>query len=198
KIRYLTNIMGLWLIQESRRSWIKQGNELSFLDLENLARESKPFKCFIDPDAPDFGKPGDMPKRIYEYCKRTNQTPPETIGETVRCIYESLALKYKYALINLEKITNKKFSSINIVGGGTKDPFLCSMCADSCDVKVSAGPIEATALGNIAMCLINAGEIKDVAEARRVIKNSFPIKEYTPNHTLDWDKAYERFLEIIK
>ncbi len=198
KIRYLTNIMGLWLIQESRRSWKKQGNDLSFADLERMAKESKPFKCFIDPDYPEFGKPGDIPKRIYEYCKKTNQEAPETIGETVRCIYESLALKYRYSLINLEKITNKKFSKIHIVGGGTKDPFLCALTADSCNVGVTAGPIEATALGNIAMCLINAGEIKDVAEARRVIKNSFPIKEYEPNHTTDWDIAFERFCEIIK
>lgn len=198
KIRFLTNIMGLWLIQESRRTYKKEGKDLSFADLEAMARESEPFKCFIDPDYPEFGKPGDIPKRIYEYCKKTGQRTPETIGETVRCIYESLALKYKLSLINLEKITGKKFEKINIVGGGTKDPFLCTMTADACDTEVNAGPIEATALGNIAMCLINAGEIKDIAEARRIIANSFPVKEYKPNHTAEWGEAFERFKKVIE
>ena len=197
KIRFLTNIMGLWLIQESRRTYIKEGKDLSFADLEALARKSEPFKCFIDPDYPEFGKPGDIPKRIREYCEKTGQHAPETIGETVRCIYESLALKYKYSLINLEKITGKKFEKINIVGGGTKDPFLCAMTADACNICVDAGPVEATALGNIAMCLISAGEIKDIAEARKIIADSFPLKHYEPNHTADWDSAFERFKKIL-
>lgn len=197
KIRFLTNIMGLWLIQESRRTYIKEGKDLSFADLEALARKSEPFKCFIDPDYPEFGKPGDIPKRIREYCEKTGQRAPETIGETVRCIYESLALKYKYSLINLEKITGKKFEKINIVGGGTKDPFLCAMTADACNICVDAGPVEATALGNIAMCLISAGEIKDIAEARKIIADSFPLKHYEPNHTADWDSAFERFKKIL-
>lgn len=198
KIRFLTNIMGLWLIQESRRTYKKEGKDLTFADLEAQARESEPFKCFIDPDYPEFGKPGDIPGRIAEYCKKTGQRAPETIGETVRCIYESLALKYRLALINLEDISGKKFEKINIVGGGTKDPFLCAMTSDACNIDVDAGPVEATALGNIAMCLISAGEIKDIAEARKIIANSFPLKSYKPNHTKEWDEAFERFKKIIE
>lgn len=198
KIRFLTNIMGLWLIQESRRTYKKEGKDLSFADLEAQARESEPFKCFIDPDYPEFGKPGDIPGRIAEYCKKTGQRAPETIGETVRCIYESLALKYRLALINLEDISGKKFEKINIVGGGTKDPFLCAMTSDACNIDVDAGPVEATALGNIAMCLISAGEIKDIAEARKIIANSFPLKSYKPNHTKEWDEAFERFKKVIE
>lgn len=196
-IRYLTNIMGLWLIQESRRAWKKQGHDLSFNDLEKLSLEAPSFKCFIDPDFADFGKPGNIPARIQEFCKRTNQYVPQTIGEIVRCIYESLALKYKHSFINLEKITDKSFKGIHIVGGGTKDPLLCQMCANACNTLVSAGPIEATALGNVLVQFMAKGDIKDIKEAREIIKNSFDIKTYTPNDTDAWDKAYEEFKKIL-
>lgn len=198
KIRYLTNIMGLWLIQESRRAWKKQGQDYSFNDLEQAARAAQPFKCFIDPDYPKFGRPGNLPKRIQEFCKRTNQYVPQTVGEIVLCIYQSLALKYKHAFINLKKMTDKDFSAIHIVGGGTKDPFLCGMTASACGVEVKAGPIEATALGNISVQLIAGKEIKDISEARKIIENSFEIKSYAPDNTKDWDLAYENFIKILQ
>lgn len=197
KIRYLTNIMGLWLIQESRRAWKKQGEDYSFNDLEKQALACESFKCFIDPDYPEFGKPGNIPKRIQEFCKRTGQYVPQTVGEIMRCIYESLALKYKHAFLNLSKITGKDFSGIHIVGGGTKDPLLCRLTADSCNTNVSAGPIEATALGNIAVQLIASGDIKDIKEARAVIRDSFDIKTYAPQDPAPWDDAYERFVKIL-
>ncbi len=197
-IKFLTNIMGLWLIQESRRAWAKQGQELSFNDLEQAARKCEPFKCFIDPDYHEFGKPGNLPKRIQEYCERTNQYVPQTVGEIVRCIYESLALKYCLAFTNLKKIANKDFKSIHIVGGGTKDPFLCQMTANACDVLVTAGPIEATALGNIAVQFISLGEIKDIKEARKIIKESANVKEYTPCDTEAWKEAFKKYVDIIK
>ena len=197
KIKFLTNIMGLWLIQESRRTWIKQGNELSFNDLEQAALKCESYKCFIDPDSPEFGKPGDIPKRVQKFCERTGQYVPQTIGEIVRCIYESLALKYKNAFLNLQDITGKDFGGIHIVGGGTKDPLLCRMTAEACNTNVFAGPIEATALGNIAVQMMALGEIKDLTEARGIIKNSFDIKGYEPNNTEAWDKAYEEFKKIL-
>ncbi len=193
KIRFLTNIMGLWLIQESRRTWNRQGNDFSFNDLEKAALASKPFRCFIDPDYPEFGKPGDIPKRIQKYCEETGQYVPQTVGEIVRCIYESLALKYYHSFLNLKKISGKNFESINIVGGGTKDPLLCQMAANACGVKVYAGPIEATALGNIAVQMMAIGEIKDLKEARQIIKNSFDTKQYDPQDCEAWQKAYEIF-----
>jgi len=196
-IRYLTNIMGLWLIQESRRAWKKQGHDLSFNDLEKQALASKSFQCFIDPDYPEFGKPGNIPKRIQEFCERTGQYVPQTIGEIVRCIYESLALKYKHSFINLAKITGKSFTGIHVVGGGTKDPLLCQMTANSCNTVVSAGPIEATALGNVAVQLMASGDIKDIKEARTVIRDSFDIKTYNPTDTKVWDEAYENFKKIL-
>ncbi|MBQ6998214.1 MAG: rhamnulokinase [Clostridia bacterium] len=197
KIRFLTNIMGLWLIQESRRTWNRQGNDFSFNDLEKAALACEPFKCFIDPDYPEFGKPGDIPSRIQKYCEKTGQYVPQTVGEIVRCIYESLALKYYHSFLNLKKISGKNFESINIVGGGTKDPLLCQMAANACNVTVYAGPIEATALGNIAVQMIAIGEIKDLKEARKIIKNSFDTKQYTPNDVDAWQKAYDQFKTIL-
>ncbi len=197
KIRFLTNIMGLWLIQESRRTWNRQGNDFSFNDLEKAALACEPFKCFIDPDYPEFGKPGDIPARIQKYCEKTGQYVPQTVGEIVRCIYESLALKYYHSFLNLKKISGKDFESINIVGGGTKDPLLCQMAANACNVTVYAGPIEATALGNIAVQLIAIGEIKDLKEARKIIKNSFDTKQYEPKDVDAWQKAYEQFKTLF-
>ena len=196
-IRFLTNIMGLWLIQESRRTWIKQGKELSFNDLEKEALKCMPFKCFINPDSPEFGKPGDIPKRVQEFCKRTNQYVPQTVGEIMRCIYESLALKYKYALLNLKDITGKDFDCINIIGGGTKDPLLCKMTAGACNMLVMAGPVEATALGNIAVQFMASGKIENMTEAREIIKNSFDVKSFEPENSDEWEKAYEEFVKII-
>lgn len=197
KIRFLTNIMGLWLIQESRRTWNKQGNNFSFNDLEKAALACEPFKCFIDPDYPEFGKPGDIPKRIQKYCEQTGQYVPQTVGEIVRCIYESLALKYYHSFLNLKKISGKNFDGINIVGGGTKDPLLCQMAANACNIDVYAGPIEATALGNIAVQLMAIGEIKDLKEARKIIKDSFETKKYTPENVDAWQKAYEQYKVIL-
>ena len=196
-IRFLTNIMGTWLIQESRRQWIKEGNELTFNDMEKMALASKPFQCFVDVDFADFGKPGNIPQRIKDFCERTGQYVPQTIGEVVRCIYESLALKYRHSFLNLKNITGKDFKGIHIVGGGTKDPLLCSMCSSACNVYVSAGPIEATALGNIAVQFMSAGAIKDIKEARTIIKNSFDVKEYYPENPADWDKAYEEYKKYL-
>ena len=198
KIRYLTNIMGTWLIQESRRTWIKKGKEYSFSELEKAASECEAFKCLVDPDYAPFGKPGDIPERIREYAKNTNQPAPETVGETVRCIYESLALKYKYSFENLKKITGKNFDSIHIVGGGSQAKMLCKMCADACGVKVIAGPVEATALGNIAVQLIALGEIKDQKEARKIIKYSFELDEYIPENSEKWNKAYKKYIDILE
>lgn len=195
--RFLTNIMGLWLIQESRRTWNKRGNNFSFNDLEKAALACEPFKCFIDPDYPEFGKPGDIPARIQKYCERTGQYVPQTVGEIVRCIYESLALKYYHSFLNLKKISGKNFDAINIVGGGTKDPLLCQMAANACDVDVYAGPVEATALGNIAVQMMAIGEIADLKEARKIIKNSFDTRKYTPENVAEWHKAYETFKTIL-
>lgn len=197
KVNYLKNISGLWLIQETKRDLAKKGQKYSYNDLEMMARDSKPFKCFIDPDAPMLSAHGDLPAKIKTYCEKTGQEVPETVGETVRCIYESLALKYRYALNQISKCTGKKFDSLNILGGGTKDGFLCEMTANSIDMPVTAGPVEATALGNIILQLKALGEIKSVSEGRKIIAKTENTKKYAPVHTPEWDEAYERYVNII-
>lgn len=198
-IRYLKNIIGLWLIQETRRQLIRQGNEMSYAQLEQAALQVKPFQCFIDPDAPEFMKPGHIIDSVKEFCRTTGQHVPESIGEVMRCIYESLAMKYRYVFEFLRESSGKDYRQINVVGGGTKDGFLCQLCANSCNVKVVAGPIEATAMGNIAVQLMSLGYIKSLKDARQVIINSFPVKEYLPDgNKAAWDEAYEVFKKYIR
>lgn len=195
---FLKNICGLWLIQESRRQWIREGKEYSYAELEKAALREKPFARFIDPDAPEFAVPGNLPARITEYCRRTGQSVPENEGQTVRCIYESLALRYRAVLEGIEKCTGKNYDSLNVVGGGTKDTLLCKMTADACNITVYAGPIEATVMGNVAVQLISGGDIADVVEARRIIANSGQLKCYSPENTAAWDEAYEKFKSVTK
>lgn len=198
KINFLKNISGLWLIQEVRRDYRKKGFDYSYADLERFALESQPFKCFIDPDSPLLFSHGDLPEKIADYCKKTNQEVPENVGETVRCIYESLALKYRYSLEQIQECTNKKFNKLAIIGGGTKDGLLCQMSADCLNIDVTAGPIEATALGNIILQLIALGEIKDVDEGRKIIENTEKIKYFKPAKSKqNWDESYRRYLNIL-
>ena len=194
---FLKNICGLWLIQESRRQWKREGSDYSYAELEKLAVASQPFQCFIDPDAPDFVAPGDMPGRIKEFCRRTGQYVPQTVGEVVRCIYESLALKYRHVFNGLKNCTGKDYAHINVVGGGTKDGLLCSMTASACNVRVYAGPIEATVLGNIAVQLLSLGELKDIAEARRVIAEGEKLKTFEPAEPGVWDEAYRQYVRYL-
>ena len=195
---FLKNICGLWLIQESRRQWIREGKEYSYAELEQEALKAEPFKCFIDPDAPDFVAMGDMPERVREFCRKTGQYVPETVGEVMRCIYESLAMKYKYVLAGIEDCTEKQYDRIHVMGGGTKDTFLCALTASSCNRTVYAGPIEATVLGNIAVQFMSANDIKDIAEARKIIAKGENLKVYNPVDADKWEEAYKDFVKIVK
>lgn len=195
---FLKNICGLWLIQESRRQWIREGKEYSYAELEQEALKAEPFKCFIDPDAPDFVAMGDMPSRVREFCRKTGQYVPETVGEIMRCIYESLAMKYKYVLAGIEDCVGKNYDRIHVMGGGTKDTFLCALTASSCNRTVYAGPIEATVLGNVAVQLMASGDIKDIAEARKIIAKGENLKTYEPVDADKWEEAYNEFVKIVK
>ena len=197
-IAFLKNICGLWLIQESRRQWIREGKEYSYADLEKVALECEPFKCFIDPDAPEFAPMGNIPKRVQEYCEKTNQYVPQTVGEIMRCIYESLAMKYRYTFDGIKDCTGKDYDRIHVMGGGTKDKLLLSMTAQSCNVDVYGGPIEATALGNIAVQLMSSGAISDIKQARKIIADGENLKLYTPDNRDEWENAYSTFKKIIK
>ena len=197
-IRFLKNIMGLWILQESRRQWKREGSDYSFAELEQMARSATPFAAFIDPDDTRFALPGDMPSRVCEYCRETNQYIPQTVGEVVRCIYESLSLKYRYIASNIINIANINPQVINVVGGGSKDRLLNQMTADACGVPVVAGPAEATAIGNLIVQAISDGEINNLQEGRAIIENSFEFETFSPSSGDEWNSAYERFLKFLK
>lgn len=194
---FLKNIIGLWLIQESRRQWKREGKEYSYADLEKLALAAEPFKCFIDPDAPEFVPHGNIPERVREFCRKTGQYVPETVGEIMRCIYESLAMKYRLTFEKLRECTERDYPVIHVIGGGTKDGLLCQMTANSCDRTVKAGPIEATVMGNVAVQLMSDGSVKDIGQARKIVAASSELKTFEPADTDKWAKAYEDFLKVV-
>lgn len=197
-VGFLKNIIGLWLIQESRRQWQRQGEDYSYADLEKLALAAEPFKCFIDPDAPEFVPHGNIPKRVQEFCEKTGQYVPQTVGEIMRCIYESLAMKYKLTFEKLCECTERDYPVIHVIGGGTKDTLLCQLTANSCNRTVKAGPIEATVMGNVAVQLMSDNSVADISEARKIVANSSELKTYAPTDVDKWEEAYADFLKIVK
>lgn len=198
KIRFLKNIMGTWLIQQSRRYWNRQGHNLSYDDLEQMAGACTPFQSMIDVDDPLFLAPGDIPVRVQEYCRRTGQPVPQSIGEIMQCIYGSIALRYRYTFDHLKQITGKEYTCIHMVGGGIQDQTLCQLAADTCGVKVVAGPIEATVVGNIMVQLIANGAVESLEKAREIVKASFDCKTYLPNESSPVCKmAYLQYRKTI-
>lgn len=197
-VGFLKNIIGLWLIQESRRHWQRQGEDYSYADLEREALAVEPFKCFIDPDAPEFVPHGNIPKRVQEFCEKTGQYVPQTVGEIMRCIYESLAMKYKLTFEKLCECTERDYPVIHVIGGGTKDTLLCQLTANSCNRTVKAGPIEATVMGNVAVQLMSADAVDSISGARRIVANSSELKTYEPTDVDKWEEAYTAFLKIAK
>lgn len=195
KTSFLKNIIGLWLIQETRRQWQKEGENLSFAEMEKLALLAPAFQCFIDPDDAVFVPAGNIPKRIQEYCRKTAQKVPETKGEILRCIYDSLAMKYRYAIAQIEQCTEKQYNTLHIVGGGVKDTLLCRLSADVCGKTVVAGPVEATVFGNLVLQLLASGELYSLAEARELVRRSDKVTTFTPNPEAETDSAYEAFLQ---
>jgi rhamnulokinase len=198
-IRVLKNITGLWLVQECRRIW-KQANPQGDWSWESLTRQSAaapPLVSFINPDDAGFQAPADMPAAIRDFCRRTNQRVPESAGEVIRTAIESLALKYRYMLGKLETLVGGRLEVIHIVGGGTRNRELCEAAADACNRPVVAGPIEATAIGNVMVQAMSAGAVADVAQAREVVRASFPVEEYAPRDPAKWDEAYGRFVKLL-
>jgi rhamnulokinase len=196
-IRLLKNIMGLWLVQECRRTWSRAGRELSYEELTARAEEAPAFAALVDPDDASFLSPGHMPARLAEYCRRTGQTMPADEGACVRLCLESLALKYRWTIERLEQILQRPIRSIHIVGGGTKNTLLCQFTADACGRPVHAGPVEATAIGNILMQAIGRGELGSVADLRTVVARSFPVTVYEPRKGQGWEEAAGRFGGLV-
>lgn len=196
KASFLKNIIGLWLIQETRRQWQKEGENLSFAEMETLARAATPYRSFIDPDAPEFVPAGNIPRRVQEYCQKTGQPVPETKGEILRCIYDSLSLKYRYAVGQIETCTEKQYDVLHIVGGGVKDTLLCQLTADAIGKSVVAGPVEATVYGNLVLQLLALGAVQDLKEAREIVRRSDKVNTFTPNASAQVENAYKTFLEV--
>ncbi len=196
-IRLLKNIAGLWLLQECRRIWKEQGNEFSWSDLVSKAEASPPLVSLIHPDDSRFVAPKNMPAAIQGYCDETGQMVPGPEGAVVRCIFESLALRYRQVLGWLRELTGATIQTIHIVGGGTQNRLLCQMAADACNCRVVAGPVEATAIGNVMMQAVSGGDVDSIAQARQVIRESFEAEEYTPQNTRPWDDAFLRFEKLV-
>lgn len=191
-IRLLKNIMGLWLMQECKRQWQRENADLSYAELTDLAEKAKPFAAYINPDYSGFLAPGDMPKRINMYLRDTGQETTDDKGQMIRIILESLALKYRFVMEAIEDVTGKTIEVLHIVGGGIQNELLCRFTANALGKKVITGPIEATASGNILMQAKAAGQIKTLAKAREIVRNSFELKEYEPQDSALWKKQYEK------
>ena len=196
-VRFLKNIMGLWLIQECRRHWQREGYDHSYAELAQMAGRSTPFTAVIDPDHKPFLAPGEMPHKVEQFCKETKQRPPVSRGEFVRTCLESLALTYRKTLEGLEDVLGRKIHTIHVVGGGSQNELLNQMTADACQRPVVAGPVEATAIGNILVQAMAAGEVKNLADARAVVRASFDVKRYEPHPGKHWDEAFARYREVI-
>ena len=196
-IRFLKNIMGLWIIQECKRTWDKEGNVMSFAEIADGASKIEPCKFLINPDADEFYSPHDMPDKIVKFCKKMGGNVPSNPFEIARCVYDSLALAYKHNVLALEKITGKKVDVLHIVGGGSNNTMLNVATANALGIRVTAGPGEGTALGNILCQLIALGKVKDAKEAREIVKNSTEIKEFLPSDCAVYENAYKLFLTIL-
>jgi sugar (pentulose or hexulose) kinase len=196
-IRFLKNIMGLWLVQECRRQWQKEAREHSYAELTRLASDATPFSALINPDHQPFLAPGEMPQKIEQFCKSTRQAVPSSPGEFIRTCLESLALTYRRTLEGLQDILGRRIDVIHIVGGGSQNELLNQMTADACGRVVIAGPAEATAAGNLLVQAMALGDVASLSELRSIVRESFEVKRYEPRDTTAWESAYNRFRELV-
>jgi rhamnulokinase len=191
--RLLKNIMGLWLVQQSKRSFEARGRRLEYATLAKLAAGAKPLRAIVDPDDARFLNPPDMPRAIQGFCRETGQPVPKTEGELVRCAYESLALRYREVLGWLEELTGESIEVIHIVGGGSQSKVLNQFAADACQRPVVTGPVEATAMGNLLTQVRASGELASLADMRAVIRKSSGVGRFEPQKTAAWQESIERF-----
>jgi rhamnulokinase len=193
--RLLRNVMGLWLVQGIRAS---AGSDYSYEQLAEAAAAAPPATAWIDPDAPDFLHPDDMSRTLRQACLASGQTPPEDVGGLVRMVLESLALRYRWVIERLESVSGRLIRTIHMVGGGARNALLCQWTADATGRMVRAGPIEATAIGNLLVQAIAAGDLKNIAEGRELVRRSFPQTEWLPRRDAHWDQAYEQFQKGLR
>ncbi len=192
--RFLKNIMGLWLVQRCRNAL----GSYTYEDLMRLAADAAPFKSIINPDGTEFFNPPDMTEAVRRFCRESGQPVPESPGEIVRCILESLALQYRRVLNQLHEVQSRRINVINIVGGGVNNKLLCQFAADATGLPVIAGPVEAAAVGNILTQALALGYVGSIAEVRDIVRRSFELLRYEPRQTGLWDEAYQRFQNIVE
>lgn len=194
--RLLRNVTGLWLVQGIRRALERDGAAPDYAELTMHAESAVPFQAILDPDAPAFLRADDIPSAIRDFCTATGQAPPESPSGMVRVVLEGLALRSRWIIEQIEDLTHQRISTVHMVGGGSRNHVLCQMTADATGRLVVAGPVEATAAGNILVQLIAAGRIGSVREGRELIANSLPLQEYAPQDESRWQEAYERFCAL--
>lgn len=196
-IRLLKNICGMWLIEQCKKEWTLERN-ISYDDIVREATQSEPFRCFINPDASCFASPESMINEIRNYCRETGQHVPQTIGEIARCIYESLAFRYKQVLNNLKELVDFPIETLHIIGGGSQNKMLNQFTANAIGTTVVAGPSEATAIGNILLQAKASGVVADKSEMRQMVRNSVDLARFEPQETDLWKEKYSEYLNVYK
>ncbi len=196
-IRFLRNTMGLWLLQSCLKSWNESGLKYSYDDLVAMGKQAQEFISVIDPDYHEFLNPPDMTKAVTDYCRKTEQKAPGSPGEFVRIIVESLALKYRFIIDHINDVRNEHITALHIVGGGSQNDLLNQFSANSTGLPVIAGPVEAAAAGNITVQAIALGELSGIGEARSIIADSFPVRQYEPGDVDKWDSYYHRVKHLF-
>ena len=196
KIRFLKNIVGLWLVQECRRIWTVEGTEYSYDEIVKMASQAPAFGSLVVPDDNSFLAPQSMPVAIQAFCQDSGQAVPESKGGIIRCVLESLALEYRWVAEQIDRLTGKQYPLIHIIGGGTQNKLLNQFAASATGRTVITGPVEATAIGNILVQAIAIGEISSLAEGREIVRNSFDVETYEPQDSAAWDEAYERYKNL--
>jgi rhamnulokinase len=192
-IRFLKNIVGLWILQECRRAWTNSGKNFGYDQLTEMAADAEPLRALIHPNDPRFLRPDTMPEKVRAFCEETNQPPPETPGQTARSVLESLALLYRKTLDELEAVTGRKIRALHVVGGGSKNKLFNQFIASATGRNVLAGPVEATAIGNLLVQAIGLGHVASLSELRTIVRDSFPVETYEPRDRSVWDVAFARF-----
>jgi len=194
--RVLRNITGFWLLDECRRAWAGAGHADEPAELVELARSAPPFRSLIDPNDPLFAEPGDMPARIAAFCRDTGQPGPADVAETVRCIFESLALKHAETIELIGELTGRELDELHVVGGGARNELLCAWTAQASGRPVLAGPAEATLVGNLLVQALALGEIATLEQGRELVRASFSERLYEPSSDAAWQDARERFARL--
>ena len=196
--RFLKNITGMWLLEECRKEWAKEGYSYAYPDIVKMAHEAPAFRSFVDPDHASFVNPPSMTKAIKEFCAATKQPVPDNNPAIIRCIFESLALKYRFVFSRLQELAPFKIEKLHVIGGGAKNALLNQFTANSLNVPVIAGPSEATAIGNVMMQARAVGAVASLQEMRKIIYDSVEIEKFETREKDSWDKAYNQFINFIQ